>query len=181
MVSRHIVSKNDYYSAQVSYDVIWHHGCTHPHTQDCYKKLYTAGMNGSIRKAPHYYEYYHQKFWIVDNTTVHLSTGLCVCVRACVLACVCAWIVCMYVYVRVYVMLNNYSTSLNQFSHIIHRNGSLTIVWWHCQISGVTHDQVWTGGMTKCEAWLSNKYHTSKYCTILYIPIIHSFIVLLLL
>ena len=49
---------------------------------------------------------------------------VCLCVRACVRA----WILCMYVYVRVYVMLNNYSTSLNQLSHIIHRNGSLTIV-----------------------------------------------------
>ena len=46
-------------------------------------------MKGYIRKAPHYYDYYHQKFWIVDNTTVHLSTGvwLCVCVCACVRAC----------------------------------------------------------------------------------------------
>ena len=53
------------------------------HTQDCYKKLYDAGMKGDVMKAPHYYDYYHQKFWIVDNTTVHLSTGMCVCVSVC--------------------------------------------------------------------------------------------------
>ena len=63
------------------------------YTQDCYKQLYNAGMKGLVRKAPKYYEYYHQKFWIVDNTTVHLSTGLSVC------ACVCVRMVCLSVYV----------------------------------------------------------------------------------
>ena len=30
-----------------------------------------------IQKTPSYYSFSHQKFWIVDNTTVHLSSGEC--------------------------------------------------------------------------------------------------------
>jgi phosphatidylserine/phosphatidylglycerophosphate/cardiolipin synthase-like enzyme len=43
--------------------------------QVCYSKLYHGGMNGLIQKTPSYYEFSHQKFWIVDNATVHLSSG----------------------------------------------------------------------------------------------------------
>ena len=96
MVSPRIVSEGDYYKAQVSsytkYDLPM---CIHVYTQDCYKQLYGAGMKGYVRKAPHYYDYYHQKFWIVDNTTIHLSTGvLSVCMRASVHMFVC---MCMHV------------------------------------------------------------------------------------
>lgn len=37
--------------------------------------LYNAGMKGMIRKTYGGFEFSHQKFWIVDNTEVHLSTG----------------------------------------------------------------------------------------------------------
>ena len=55
------------------------------HLQACYQQLYNAGMAGDIMYAPDYYRYSHEKFWIVDNTTVHLSTGVCVCVCVCVM------------------------------------------------------------------------------------------------
>jgi len=57
--------------------------------QACYQQLYTAGMKGFLRYAPNYYQYSHQKFWIVDNTTVHLSTGayMYVCLYNCVCTC----------------------------------------------------------------------------------------------
>jgi phosphatidylserine/phosphatidylglycerophosphate/cardiolipin synthase-like enzyme len=39
----------------------------------CYKQLVSAGLN--ITKAPSYYSYSHNKFAIIDGTTVLLSTG----------------------------------------------------------------------------------------------------------
>ena len=85
MVSPRIVSYSDYKAAQVSSSDSDGYWC-HDYLQACYQQLYTAGMKGYLRYAPNYYQYSHQKFWIVDNTTVHLSTGTCVYVRAC--ACV---------------------------------------------------------------------------------------------
>lgn len=46
-------------------------------SQDCYSSLYNAGMQGSIRKALTKFSFAHQKYWIVDGTAVHLSTGEC--------------------------------------------------------------------------------------------------------
>ena len=40
---------------------------------DCYQKLYENKV--VIQKTPSYYEYSHQKFWIIDREEVHLSTG----------------------------------------------------------------------------------------------------------
>ena len=71
--------------------------------QDCYEQLYKAGMKGYIRNAPRYYDYYHQKFWIVDNTTVHLSTGVCMCACVhimCLYACVC---ICVHASIHMFV------------------------------------------------------------------------------
>lgn len=44
-------------------------------------------MGGQVRYGPSYYRHYHQKFWIVDNTTVHLSSGMdaVMCSMACIL------------------------------------------------------------------------------------------------
>jgi phosphatidylserine/phosphatidylglycerophosphate/cardiolipin synthase-like enzyme len=45
-------------------------------SEKCYQKLYDGGMNnGVIQNTPSFYKYSHQKVWIVDNTTVHLSSG----------------------------------------------------------------------------------------------------------
>jgi phosphatidylserine/phosphatidylglycerophosphate/cardiolipin synthase-like enzyme len=41
--------------------------------QVCYKQMYTAGLHP--RRAPSFYSYSHQKFFIIDNTTVSVSTG----------------------------------------------------------------------------------------------------------
>ena len=46
--------------------------------QDCYGSLYDAGMKGSIRKALTKFSFAHQKYWIIDGKSVHLSTGRCV-------------------------------------------------------------------------------------------------------
>lgn len=43
--------------------------------QDCYGLLYNNGMKGKIRKALTKFSFAHQKYWIIDNTAVHLSTG----------------------------------------------------------------------------------------------------------
>jgi phosphatidylserine/phosphatidylglycerophosphate/cardiolipin synthase-like enzyme len=58
MVSDYIVSEYDYYKAQ-----------------DCYKKLYDGGMKGRVQYAYSKFEFSHEKYWIIDSTTVHLSTG----------------------------------------------------------------------------------------------------------
>eukprot|EP00698_Gefionella_okellyi_P024067 TRINITY_DN8400_c0_g1_i1.p1 TRINITY_DN8400_c0_g1~~TRINITY_DN8400_c0_g1_i1.p1 ORF type:complete len:444 (+),score=99.21 TRINITY_DN8400_c0_g1_i1:72-1403(+) len=42
-------------------------------SQVCYKQLYEAGL--TVRKCGSYYTYSHQKFWVVDNTQVGMSTG----------------------------------------------------------------------------------------------------------
>ena len=39
----------------------------------CYQQLVTAGLN--VTKAPSYYDFSHNKFAIIDGTTVLLSTG----------------------------------------------------------------------------------------------------------
>lgn len=43
--------------------------------QQCYCDLYQQGFKGRIRKALTKFRFAHQKYWIIDNTTVHLSTG----------------------------------------------------------------------------------------------------------
>lgn len=43
--------------------------------QDCYGSLYDGGMKGSIRKALTKFSFAHQKYWIIDGKSVHLSTG----------------------------------------------------------------------------------------------------------
>jgi hypothetical protein len=58
LVSDYIVSASDYYKAQ-----------------DCYKKLYDGGMAGKVQYAYSKFEFSHEKYWIIDSTTVHLSTG----------------------------------------------------------------------------------------------------------
>ena len=45
--------------------------------QDCYGKLYKAGMKGMIRKSFTGFEFTHEKVWIIDGKEVHLSTGAC--------------------------------------------------------------------------------------------------------
>jgi hypothetical protein len=54
-------------SAAIFDDVDW------AAAQQCYGKLYAAGLHP--RKTPAYYAYSHQKFFIVDNATLSLSTG----------------------------------------------------------------------------------------------------------
>ena len=50
--------------------------CRCPHfPQDCYKKLYDGGMQGKVQYAYSKFEFSHEKYWIIDGTTVHLSTG----------------------------------------------------------------------------------------------------------
>ncbi len=44
-------------------------------SQDCYKMLYDNGMKGMIRKAYTKFSFAHQKYWIIDNKSIHLSTG----------------------------------------------------------------------------------------------------------
>jgi hypothetical protein len=44
--------------------------------QDCYKKLYDGGMKGRVQYAYSKFEFSHEKYWIIDSTTVHLSTGI---------------------------------------------------------------------------------------------------------
>lgn len=46
-------------------------------SQECYGTLYNGGMQGKIRKALTKFSFAHQKYWIVDGTEVHLSTGVC--------------------------------------------------------------------------------------------------------
>ena len=43
--------------------------------QECYCQLYNQGLKGSIRKALTKFRFAHQKYWIIDNKVVHLSTG----------------------------------------------------------------------------------------------------------
>ena len=43
--------------------------------QDCYGLLYNNGMKGRIRKALANFSVTHQKYWIIDEKSVHLSTG----------------------------------------------------------------------------------------------------------
>ena len=43
--------------------------------QDCYGLLYNNGMKGRIRKALTKFSFAHQKYWIIDEKSVHLSTG----------------------------------------------------------------------------------------------------------
>ena len=77
LVSDYIVSEYDYYKAQVS--SLAHtrtHSYTLTHTQDCYKKLYEGGMEGRVQYAYSKFEFSHEKYWIIDSTTVHLSTGI---------------------------------------------------------------------------------------------------------
>ena len=56
IVSARIVSYPDYKKAQ-----------------QCYETLYDKGVG--IRKALTKFSFAHQKYWIIDNTDVHLSTG----------------------------------------------------------------------------------------------------------
>lgn len=58
LVSAHIVSYTDWKLAQ-----------------DCYETLYHSGMQGRIRKALAKFSFAHQKYWIIDKKSVHLSTG----------------------------------------------------------------------------------------------------------
>jgi phosphatidylserine/phosphatidylglycerophosphate/cardiolipin synthase-like enzyme len=59
IVGSYIVSYVDYHKAQL-----------------CYQKLYNGGMKpGMIQKSYSKFSFSHQKYWIVDGTTVHLSTG----------------------------------------------------------------------------------------------------------
>lgn len=44
--------------------------------QECYKKLYCNGMKGKVQSAFKGFQFSHEKYWIVDGTTVHLSTGI---------------------------------------------------------------------------------------------------------
>ena len=44
--------------------------------QDCYSSLYNGGMKGRIRKALTKFTFAHQKYWIIDGKSVHLSTGM---------------------------------------------------------------------------------------------------------
>lgn len=44
--------------------------------QACYGMLYNNGMQGCIRKALTKFSFAHQKYWIIDGSAVHLSTGL---------------------------------------------------------------------------------------------------------
>ncbi len=37
--------------------------------------LYSNGMKGQIQKSYSKLEFSHEKYWIVDGTEVHLSTG----------------------------------------------------------------------------------------------------------
>ena len=41
--------------------------------QECYGMLYDSGV--SVRKALTKFSFSHQKYWIIDNKEVHLSTG----------------------------------------------------------------------------------------------------------
>ena len=41
--------------------------------QECYTMLYDNGV--SVRKALTKFSFAHQKYWIIDNKEVHLSTG----------------------------------------------------------------------------------------------------------
>lgn len=43
--------------------------------QQCYGTLYNGGV--SIRKALTKFSFAHQKYWIIDDKEVHLSTGWC--------------------------------------------------------------------------------------------------------
>lgn len=61
-------------------------------------------MKGYVRKAPSYYSYSHEKFWIVDNTTVHLSTGMLVYYNTCGATMYCSYCT--------YHMLSNYQSIL---------------------------------------------------------------------
>ena len=56
LVSRRIFSEDDWKAAQV-----------------CYEKLHKYGLK--IQLTPSYYDYSHQKIWIIDSKEVHLSTG----------------------------------------------------------------------------------------------------------
>ncbi len=43
--------------------------------KECYGKLYDAGMNDHIQKSYSKFSFSHQKYWIADDSVVHLSTG----------------------------------------------------------------------------------------------------------
>ncbi len=58
LVSATIVSNDDWRAAQ-----------------QCYCQLYQHGLKGNIRKALNKFRFAHQKYWITDNSAVHLSTG----------------------------------------------------------------------------------------------------------
>ena len=45
------------------------------HAQECYKNLTEGGMQGRIQCACSKFQFSHEKYWITDDTTVHLSTG----------------------------------------------------------------------------------------------------------
>ena len=47
-------------------------------TQACYQKLYDGGMKGRIQYAYSKFEFSHEKYWVIDDTEVHLSTGMAV-------------------------------------------------------------------------------------------------------
>lgn len=53
--------------------------------QDCYGTLYDAGMKGSIRKALTKFSFAHQKYWIIDGKSVHLSTGIILTAFTCIM------------------------------------------------------------------------------------------------
>jgi len=42
--------------------------------QQCYCQLHDSGLK-DIRKALTKFRFAHQKYWIIDNSQVHLSTG----------------------------------------------------------------------------------------------------------
>ncbi len=43
--------------------------------QQCYCQLYQNGMKGNIQKSLNKFRFAHQKYWIIDRKSVHLSTG----------------------------------------------------------------------------------------------------------
>jgi phosphatidylserine/phosphatidylglycerophosphate/cardiolipin synthase-like enzyme len=42
---------------------------------ECYKNLTDGGMKGRVQRANHNFQFSHEKYWIIDGTTLHLSTG----------------------------------------------------------------------------------------------------------
>lgn len=75
LVGSYIVSYIDYHEAQVSEYSNKLNLFSLSLSKVCYGKLYAGGMDGKIKKTYTKFSFSHQKYWIIDETSIHLSTG----------------------------------------------------------------------------------------------------------